>query len=624
MALNPLVDSRDVRFVLFEMLNIDRLGDNHPDFADFDRDIYSDMLNLAERIAVEEIYPAGNEGDKEGCSYDPVTHKVKIPKSFKAPLDAYHKAGFLGISDSQTIGGMGMPEEIKTCASEYFLAASIPLVMYPGLTHGAMQVINNYGTEELKKMFIEKMMSGAWGGTMCLTEPDAGSDVGLGKSKAIPQADGTYLISGQSIFISSGENDYYENIIHLKLARIEGDAPGTKGLSIFVVPKYRVKPDGTRGEFNDVVCTGIEHKMGIHGSSTCTLSFGENGKCLGYLLGQEREGMKIMFQMMNEERIGVGIMGLAVSSAAYMHAVGYARSRVQGKHVAQMLNPDAKAVTIINHPDVKRMLLWMKSYVEGMRSFSYFVTHCHTLSRITSGIEQEEAHALCELLRPVIKAGNTDTAVLLTSEAVQVYGGYGYCSDYPVERFMRDSKITTIYEGTNGIQSMDLIMRKILMNKDQYNYAVLRKKIGETIGKARGVVDDKYISVVERGLQSFDDVIEMLKKQMAEGKYLSLFMNACPLEQALFMLLLAWSHLWAMTIAVPRMKEHLGDARGPEREAIINDNGEAAFYSGRVLSARFYLESEFPKYFGRIEAIRSGDTSVIAASSANFTGALEA
>ena len=624
MALNPLVDSRDVRFVLFEMLNLDRLGEKHPGFADFDRDIYSDMLNLAERIAFEEIYPAGIEGDKEGCSYDPATHEVKIPKSFKSPLDAYHQAGFLGISDSQTIGGMGMPEEIKTCASEYFLAASIPLVMYPGLTHGAMQVINTYGSEEVKKLFIEKMMSGAWGGTMCLTEPDAGSDVGLGKSRAVRQADGNYLISGQSIFISSGENDYYENIIHLKLARIEGDPQGTKGLSIFVVPKYRVKPDGTCGEFNDVICTGIEHKMGIHGSSTCTLSFGENGKCLGYLLGQEREGMKIMFQMMNEERIGVGIMGLAVSSAAYMHAVSYARSRVQGKHVTQLLNPDAKAVTIINHPDIKRMLLWMKSYVEGMRGFSYYVCHCHTLSRISSGTEQEEAHALSELLRPVLKAGNTDTAVLVTSEAVQVYGGYGYCSDYPVERFMRDSKITTIYEGTNGIQSMDLIMRKILMNKDQYNYAVLRKKISETIAKARGVVEEKYISSVERGLQCFDEVIEMLKKQMAEGKYLSLFMNACPLQQALFMLALAWSHLWAMTIAVPKMKEHLGDAKGQEREAIINDNGEAAFYSGRVLSARFYLESEFPKYFGRIEAIRSGDTSVITATSAQFTGALEA
>jgi alkylation response protein AidB-like acyl-CoA dehydrogenase len=624
MALNPLVDTRDVRFVLFEMLNIDRLGEKYPVFADFDREVYSDMLDLAERIAVEEIYPAGNEGDKEGCTYDPATHKVKIPPSFKPPLDAYHQAGFLGISDDPAIGGMGMPEEIKTSASEYFLAASIPLVMYPGLTHGAMQVINNYGTEKLKKMFIGKMMSGAWGGTMCLTEPDAGSDVGLGKSKAARQEDGTYLISGQSIFISSGENDYYENIVHLKLARIEGDPPGTKGLSIFAVPKYRVNPDGTCGEFNDVVCTGIEHKMGIHGSSTCTLSFGENGGCVGYLLGGEREGMRIMFQMMNEERIGVGIMGLAVSSAAYMHAVGYARSRVQGKEVTQMLNPDAKPVAIINHPDVKRMLLWMKSHVEGMRGFSYYVCHCHTLSRVSGGVEQEEAHALGELLRPVLKAGNTDTAVTVTSEAVQVYGGYGYCADYPVERFMRDSKITTIYEGTNGIQSMDLIMRKILMNKDQYNYAVLRKKIAETIARARGVVDEKHVSSVERGLRSFDEVIEMLKKQMAEGNFLSLFMNATPLQQALFMLVLAWSHLWAMSVALPKMKEHLGGARGQEREAIINENAEAAFYSGRVLSARFYLESEFPKYFGRIEAIRSGDMSVISASSANFTGALEA
>ena len=423
MALNPLADSRDIRFVLFEMLGLDKLGEKIPKYKEFDKDIYEETLELAERLAVEQIYPASAPGDKEGCKYDPKTKEVKIPESYKKPLDAYYEAGFLNISDEQEIGGMGMPHVIGMSCYEQFLSASVPLLMYPGLSHGAMAVIAGFGTDELKKTYIEKMMSGKWGGTMCLTEPEAGSDVGLSRSKAIKQKDGTYLIKGQNIFISSGDNDYYENIIHLKLARIEGDPAGTKGLSLFVVPKYRVNKDGTIGEFNNVECTGIEHKLGINGSSTCTLSFGDNGDCTGYLLGEERKGIKLMFHMMNEERIGVGVMGLGISSTAYMHAASYAKTRIQGAHVTQMLNPEAEPVSIINHPDVTRMLLWMKSYVEGMRVFSYFLAQNQSLAFSTDEDEKNKAFALNELLRPVLKAGNTDMSVLITSEAVQVYGG---------------------------------------------------------------------------------------------------------------------------------------------------------------------------------------------------------
>ncbi len=622
MALNPLVDSRDIKFVLFELLEVEKLSERFPQYEDFDRETYDEFLSLAERIAVEQIYPASSLGDKEGCTYDPETKEVKIPQSYKEPLDVYYEAGFIGVSDDPEIGGMGMPASIGVSCTEIMCAGSLPLLMYPGLSHGSMRLINNFGTDDLKKKYIEKMITGKWGGTMCLTEPEAGSDVGALKTKAVPQGDGTYLITGQKIFISSGENDYYENMVHLVLARIEGDPPGTKGISLFVVPKYLPKHDGSAGEFNDVVCAGIEHKMGIKGSSTCTLSFGDNNNCRGVLLGEERKGMKLMFQMMNEARLGVALQGLALASTAYMHSVTYAKNRLQGVHVTQMLNPDAPKVAISQHPDVKRMLLWMKSYVEGMRILSYFLAENITLIEAAQGEEQKEAQALVEILIPICKAGNTDTSVLVASEAIQVYGGYGFCSDYPVEQFLRDSKITTIYEGTNGIQSMDLTMRKILMNQEQYNYSVLRKKISETISSARGIVDDKYISLVEKGLAKLDEVIEMMKKQMAEGKFMHLFMNATPLQQAMFKLAIAWTHLWSLTVAIPKMKEIIGGAKGEERNKIIEGNNEAAYYSGRVLSAQFYIGAEFPKFFGEIEAMLFGETSVLKTSDSSFTGAL--
>ena len=622
MALNPLIDSRDVRFVLFEMLEVEKLS-QYPKYADYDRDMYEDTLNLIEKIAVEEIYPTNAEGDKIGIQYNPDTKEVKVPECFKPAYKAYTEAGFIALVDDVEDGGMGMPDAVSIASSEYSCSANIAFSMYPGLTHGAALLINNFGNQEQKDLYIEKMFSGQWGGTMCLTEPEAGSDVGALKTKAVRQDDGTYLITGQKIFISSGDNDLVENMIHPVLARIEGDPAGTKGISIFIVPKYRVNPDGSLGEFNDVVCSGIEHKMGIHGSATCTLSFGDNGSCVGYLLGEERKGMRIMFQMMNEARVGVGLQGLAISSTAYMHAVTYARNRVQGKHVTQMLSPDAPAVPIINHPDIARTLLWMKSYVEGMRMMTYYLAHNFDLEHLAEGELKDEAVALGELLIPICKAGNTDIAWLITAEAIQVYGGYGFCSDYPVEQFARDSKIMSLYEGTNGIQSMDLTMRKILMNPEQYNYSVFRKRVADTVVKCRGVVDDRYIDPVERGMEKLDEVIEMMKAQMGEGKYLHLFMNATPLQQAMFVLSLAWMHLWSLAITLPKMKELVGDAKGEEREKLLEDNQEAAYYSGKVLSSQFFIGVEFPKYFGRIDSLLNGEAAVIKASSAIFTGALE-
>lgn len=623
MALNQLVDSRDVRFVLYEMLELEKLS-KYPKYADFDRDIYEDTLELAEKIAINYFYPSNSEGDKEGgAQFDPETNEVRVPESVKAAARAFIDSGFMTLRLPMESDGMGMPSALSTACGEYFNAGNTAAEMYVGGTLGAAMLIASFGTEEQKELYLPKMFAGEWGGDMCLTEPDAGSDVGALKTKAVKQADGTYLITGQKIFISSGESDLFENIIHPTLARIEGDIPGTKGISIFIVPKYLANPDGSLGERNDVVCSGIEHKMGIKNSATATLNFGDNGKCVGYLLGEERQGMKIMFYLMNEARIATGLQAQGQSSAAYMHAVTYARNRIQSKHITQSANPDAPGVPIIQHPDVQRMLLWMKGYVEGMRMLSYFLSYCVDITDIGEEDEAKKADGIIELFTPIVKAGISDASWLVTAEAIQVYGGYGVCSDYPVEQYARDTKVFSIYEGTNAIQSLDLTFRKILMNPEQFNLNAWKEKVEQILAQAKGVVDEKYVAQVERGLAKFDEIIDFLKEQLAAGNYMVITLHATPLQQCMFMLVLAWLHLWSLSITMPKMKELVGDAKGEERKKLIDDNQEAAYYSGRVLSSQFYIGAEFPKYFGKVECILNNELAAIKTSSATFTGALE-
>ena len=458
---------------------------------------------------------------------------------------------------------------------------------------------------------------------MCLTEPEAGSDVGALKTKAVKQADGSYLITGQKIFISGGDNDLYENIIHPVLARIEGDPAGTRGVSIFLVPKYHINHDGTMGEQNDVICSGIEHKMGIKGSATCTLSFGDNNRCVGYLMGEERQGMKIMFNMMNEARLQCSLQGLAASSTAYMHAVTYAKNRRQMTHTMQLQNPDAKSVEIIQHPDVKRMLLWMKSQVEAMRMITYFVSFNLDLMEVAEGEDQKESEALVNFLIPICKAGNTDLSWLVTAQAMQVYGGYGYCSDYPVEQFARDCKILALYEGTNGIQSIDLITRKLLMNREQFYYNVFKKRVLETCEQARGLVDYKYISNIIRGIDKMDEVIDLLMKKLASGRLMQLFISATPLREAMVMLAHGWMHLWSLVLAEKKMHELVGDKKGEDRDRFLHENLEAAYYSGKVLSGQFYIGSEFQNFFGKAESILARENAVLKLSDAVFSGTLD-
>ena len=622
MGLNKLVDGRDQRFVLFEMLKVDELS-RFGNYADFDRDTYEATLELAEQIAVDMFYPANAEGDKEGIKYDPATKEVKTAPLYRPALEAFNEAGFPGLSNEPEYGGMGMPVIMNTVCNELFNAGSVALNMFTILSGGALGLIKSFYSGSDKDFIIEKMITGKWSGTMCLTEPDAGSDVGALKTKAVRQSDGTFRITGQKIFISAGESDLYENIMHPVLARIEGDPAGTRGISIFLVPKYMVKPDGSPGKKNDVVCTGVEHKMGIHGSPTCTLSFGDNGDCVGYLMGEERQGMKIMFQMMNEARLQCAVQALSLSSSAYLHAVSYAKNRKQMPHVTKLQDPAAPSVPIIEHPDVKRMLLLMKTHTEAMRMLSYFTSYNIDLEHNAEGEEAKEAEALVNFLIPICKAGNTDLSWSVTSEAIQVYGGYGYCCDYPVEQLARDSKILSLYEGTNGIQSIDLITRKLLMNREQHYFVVFKKRIKKTIEEARGVVDYKYISPLVRGIDKMDELIDMLMKSMASGRLMQIFISATPLREAMTMLAHAWMHLWSLTICTKKMKALVGDLRGEERDLFIHENSEAAYYSGKVLSAQYYIGAYFQNYFGKVDSILAEETAVIKSTEAIFTGAPE-
>ena len=618
MALNPLLDSRDQRFVLFEVLEADKLN-QYEKFADFDRDTYEATLDLAEQIAVEQVYPANADADKTGAKYDPVTKTVSVPEGFHTAMKSYREAGFSGLSNGPEFGGTGMPETIYRAAMEYFCSAGVAFSSYDTLKVGACNLIINHGSEELKKAYVEKMVAGTWGGTMCLTEPSAGSDVGALKTRAVKQPDGTYKITGQKIFITAGDNNLYANIIHPVLARIDGDPPGTPGISIFIVPKFFVNPDGTLGKRNDVTTTGIEHKMGIKGSATCSLSFGDNDQCIGWLLGQERQGMKIMFQMMNEARLDVSQQGLGTASSAYMHAVTYAKNRLQGQDPSK--KGDFTSVPIIRHPDVKRMLLWMKSQVEAMRMLTLLAAYSADMAHVKKGTEEgREAQGLLDFLIPLCKAGNTDLAWLVTSEAMQVYGGYGYCSEYPVEQLARDCKILAIYEGTNGIQSMDLTMRKLLLNPEMFNFKVFQKRIAQTAQRAIGIVDEKYIAIVKAAVERMDETVQMLAKMRDDRKIIDILAVAQPLQQAMRMVAHAWMHLWSMTVAIPKLKALTGDLA---LEAVVKDNAEAAFYCGKILSDQFYIGTELKHLHGYLDYIMTGDPAVVNGCSEEiFTGAL--
>lgn len=617
MTANKLVDSRDVQFVLFEMLEINKLL-KFEQFSEFDLETFQATIDLAKQISIEKIYDANIAGDQEDCSFHAEKGEVNVPPSYQEAWKTYVEAGFTGLAATPEYGGMGMPDVVWKACLEYLQAGSVPLTMFHTLTLGASLLIKKFGTKELHETYLPKMIDGTWGGTMCLTENVAGSDVGALKSKAIRQDDGTYRITGQKIFISAGEHDLAENIVHTVLARVEGDPEGTKGISIFVVPKFIPNPDGSLGKRNDLICTGIEHKMGLKGSPTCSLSFGDNGECVGYLLGEEKQGMSIMFEMMNAARLDVAVQGQSTASAAYMHAVSYAKSRIQGYDLADR---GSGSVPITRHADVRRMLLWMKTYCEAMRALTNYTALQLDISEVAKGEEQQKAKALLDFLIPICKAGHTDNSWLITAEAIQVHGGYGYCSEYPVEQMARDSKIFSLYEGTNGIQSLDLTMRKLLMNKGQANYKFFKAEVNQVLSKYSKEIGGQSHDRLNNSLEKMDRVVQHLGGLLKEGKTHQVLANAVPLQKALKYLSYAWMHAWSLGLVTPKVKDLVGDLTGPDLQKKLESSTEAAYYYGRQASARFYLESEFYQFDAHADYILANETVVAEACDAMFTGA---
>jgi alkylation response protein AidB-like acyl-CoA dehydrogenase len=607
-------DLRDLQFVLFEQIRVQDLAD--PRFAEFGQELYDAVITEAARVGTEVLAPINSKGDRHGCRLEDGV--VTTPPGFKEAWKSFVEGGWTSLTAPPEWGGQGLPSAIALAAVEIFTGANTAFSMYPGLTVGAANLLRERGTDAMKATYLPNLVSGKWTGTMCLTEPGAGSAVGDAKTVAVRDGD-SYLLTGTKIFISAGEHDMAENIIHLMLARTPDAPAGIKGISLFVVPKFLVNEDGSLGARNDVVCAGIEHKMGINGNATCMLSMGEGGGARGFIVGREGEGIQHMFVMMNEARIGVGTQGYAVASAACNAALAYARDRVQGTSLKDMRDANARRVAIIEHPDVRRMLLGMRAKVAGMRALTVSLAHRFDL---THGKEKDESAQAdmdwLEVLTPICKSWCTDEGFQICKDAVQVMGGYGYIGEYPVEQYLRDSKVFSIYEGTNHIQALDLIGRKMaakggmrfmsVLNELNIRIAALEEfpelaAEKDALEKSRDRLGDSAMHLGGLGM-SGDEQLPALHANDMLNLFGDVVIGVLLADQA--------------RIAMPKLKAmaaaagvDLMDARA--RAGWLADSAEARFYAGKVDNLRFYCAQHLPRTVALRAAIKSTDRSALEA-----------
>jgi alkylation response protein AidB-like acyl-CoA dehydrogenase len=591
-------DDRDLKFVLFEQLDLDRLM-GYEAYRDFSKEDFSMIIDEALKVCREVIGPTMQDGDREGCAYSDGV--VNVPKSFHECWKVMSENGWLAATGNPEFGGQGLPAALGGLIGELFTGANMAFMTFPGLAVGNGRLIENFGTDEDKALFVEKMYTGVWGGTMCLTEPDAGSDVGWLRTKATPDPEAAdprmYKIEGTKRFITCGDQDLTDNIIHLVLARIEGAPHGTKGISLFIVPKTWVNSDGSLGEPNDVFCGGIEHKMGIHGSSTCTLNFGENGKCRGILLGEPNSGMAKMFQMMNEARMSCGVQALGLAASAYDTARYYAKERFQGP---PFTNRKAERVPIIQHEDVRRLLMNMKAGTEAMRAvigkLFYLIDVYH---HDPDDAARKKAGLRVELLTPLVKAYFSDFGYQLTRDAIQALGGVGYCSEFPAEQYARDIKIVSIWEGTSYIQSLDLVGRKLGMEGGN----VFREWIQEVMAFTGDYKEDPDFS---------RDFKLLFKAAQATGdftmRYMQYFqggnMRLIPLSSNAFL------ECFSETLMAHSMLEQALIARRKLAE-VSADSADGIFYRGKIETAKFFCRNTLPNVFARHTALQQEDTSAL-------------
>ncbi|GAB6162916.1 acyl-CoA dehydrogenase C-terminal domain-containing protein [Desulfothermus naphthae] len=600
-----LADRRDVDFVLFEQLKVQELSEKYEKYADFNKKTIELILKEARNLAINEILPTNKIGDDVGVKLE--DGKVYVPEEFHKVYELLKEGEWIGMAESPEWGGQGMPRSVAMAADNYFIGANPSFQIYMGLTVGAGHLIEAFGTDEQKKLFLKKLYTGEWAGTMLLTEPQAGSDVGALTTTAVKNDDGTYSITGNKIFITGGDQNFTENIIHPVLARIEGAPPGTDGISLFIVPKYWVNEDGSLGEFNDIVCTGIEEKMGLHGSATCSLALGGKGKCRGLLLGQENKGMREMFLMMNQARLLVGSQGAAMASASYLEAVNYARERIQGRHLKNLRDKSAPAVPIIQHPDVRRMLMYMKVYVEALRSLLWYVGLLEDLKRVTESEEEKEKYQnIIDVLIPICKGYGSDRSYEVTNWGVQVFGGYGYTKEYPMEQFVRDCRITMIYEGTNGIQAMDLLGRKLGLKKGKAFMDVMGE-IQKTVAEAKAIDALKpFAEELEKALNKLGEVAQTIGGKAMSAEILTAFAHAYPFMEVVGDVVMAWMLLWRAVVAVKALEKA--------------KKKDIAFYNGQIKNIEYFIYSILPITMGKMNMILNMKDTVASIDEDSFGG----
>lgn len=578
---------KDIQFVLHDLLGVSR--SDIPGYEDLEAEFTSAVLEEAGKLAADVLAPINASGDQEGCRFE--NGVVTTPKGFKDAFELVKEGGWTGLDCDSEYGGQYMPYVLGTAVGELFSGANQAFTMYQGLTHGAYSAIHAHGTDEQKAKFLPKMVSCEWTGTMNLTESHCGTDLGLMRTKADPQSDGSYKITGEKVFISAGDHDLSDNTIHLVLAKIAGGPDGIKGVSLFIVPKYIVKDDGSLGDANGVSVGNIEKKMGIHGNATCVMVYNDS---VGYLLGQEHKGMRAMFTMMNEARVGVGMQGLAQAEAAYQNAVIYAKDRLQGRDITGVKNPDGPADPIIVHPDVRRSLMDQKSFVEGGRAFMLW---CAKLLDQVHRTGDKDADGLVSLMTPVVKGFLTDRGFDMTVQAQQVFGGHGYIEEHGMSQFVRDARITQIYEGANGVQALDLVGRKLAVDGGKHVMAFF--EIVKTFLKENA--EDEALKA---------DFLDPLKQASKDLQTAAMYFVQNGMSNPNHALAGSndFMHLFGHT-CMGLMWAQMAKAANA---ALASGASDTTFYETKLTTGRYYMARQLPATGMHLARIESGSDTVMA------------